>query len=216
MPEDALEVVRLRNNFYRDNYRRVVGALLALILINFVLIGVVFYQISDRPSPQYFATSTDGKITPIYPLSEPMMAPTELLQWASRAAVAAYTYNFVDYREALQRVQNNFTPDGWTYFEDALKSSRNLESVVAKKLVVSAVATAAPVILDQGVVSGRYAWKVQMPILITYQSANEQTQQPVIVTMVVSRVPTVNMPRGIAIASFVSATGRPINSPGSP
>lgn len=208
MVDDALELVRLRNNFYRDNYRRVVSALLAMVIINFLLILTVFYQIANRPSPQYFATSTDGKITPLYPLSEPMIAPTELLQWASRAATAAYTYNFVDYREALQRVQNNFTPDGWTYFEEALKGSRTLEAVIAKKLVVSAVATAAPVIVDQGVINGRYAWKVQMPLLVTYQSASEQTQQPVVITMVVTRVPTVNMPRGIAIASFVSSAGR--------
>lgn len=206
MAEDALELVRLRNNFYRDNYRRVVGALLVLLLVNFILVGVVFYQIYDRPSPQYFATSVDGRITPIFPLSEPMVPPSELLQWASRAAVAAYTYNFVDYREALQRVQNNFTPDGWKSFEEALIGSRILETVVAKKLVVSAVATAAPVILEQGVINGRYAWKIQMPLLVTYQSASEQTQQPVIVTEVVTRVPTFNLPRGIAVASFVVST----------
>lgn len=208
MAEDALELIRLRNNFYRDNYKRVVTAIFVLLFINFALAGIVFYQITNRPVPQYFATSADGRIVPLYPLSEPMVAPTQLLQWASRAAIAAYTYNFVDYRNALQRVQNNFTPDGWKYFEDALKGARTLEAVLAKKLVVSAVATAAPVILDQGVINGRYAWKVQMPLLVTYQSASEQTQQPIVVTMVVSRVPTVNMPRGIAIASFISSTGK--------
>ena len=107
----------------------------------------------------------------------------------------------------MQRVQNNFTPDGWKYFEEALKGARTLETVLAKKLVVSAVATGAPVILEQGVINGRYAWKVQMPLLVTYQSPNEQTQQPIVVTMVVSRVPTVNTPRGIAIVSFVAAVG---------
>lgn len=208
MADDALELIGLRNNFYRDNYRRVVTALLALLGINFILVLVIFYLIANEPTPQYFATNTEGKITPLYPLSEPMMAPTELLQWASRAAVTAYTYNFVDYRNALQNAQNDFTPDGWTYFESALKESRQLEMVIAKKLVVSAVATAAPTIIEQGPINGRYAWKVQMPLLVTYQSASEQTQQPVIVTMVISRVPTVNMPRGIAIASFVSSTGR--------
>jgi intracellular multiplication protein IcmL len=207
MADDALELIRLRNNFYRDNYRRVVGALLLMIFINLILGAMVFYQIANRPAPQYFATSVDGRITALYPLSDPMIPPSELIQWANRAAVAAYTYNFVDYREALQQVQNNFTPDGWKYFEEALKGARTLETVLAKKLVVSAVATGAPVILEQGVINGRYAWKVQMPLLVTYQSPNEQTQQPIIVTMTVSRVPTINTPRGIAIVSFVAAVG---------
>lgn len=205
MVEDAVELIRLRNNFYRDNYRRALAAVLFLLLINIILVGIIFYQIANRPAPQYFATSTDGRITPIFPLSEPMVAPSELLQWANRAAVAAYTYNFVDYRDAFQRVQNNFTPDGWDYFVKALQDSKTLEMVTTKKLVASAVATGAPVILEQGVVNGRYSWKVQMPMLVTYQSPSEQVQQPIVITMIVTRVPTVNMPRGIAIASFVSS-----------
>lgn len=208
MADNSSEIVYLRNNFYRDNYRKVVLAVLFLLFINIVLLGIIFFQLNNKPTPKYFATSDDGRIIPLYPLSVPMIAPTELLQWATRTAVSAYTYNFVDYRDALQRVQNRFTSDGWKHFENALKSSRNLEAVIGKKLIVSSVATAAPVILEQGVINGRYAWKVQLPLLVTYQGSGEQTQQPVVVTMVISRVPTYNMPTGIAVASFVSSTGR--------
>jgi intracellular multiplication protein IcmL len=206
MVDDAVELVRLRNNFYRDNYRRVVGALMILLVIVVTLVGVVFYQIANRPEPKYFATTVDGRIMPLFSLSEAMLSPGELLQWAHRSAITAYTYNFVNYRDAMQQLQNQFTPDGWRYYEDALRTARTLEMVVAKKLVVSAVATGTPVILDQAVISGRYSWKVQIPLLVTYQSPNEQTQQTMIVTMIISRVPTVDMPKGIAIVSFVSST----------
>ena len=145
----------------------------------------------------------------LFPLSEPMLSPGELLQWAHRAAISAYTYNFVNYRDAMQQLQNQFTPAGWRYYEDALKVSRNLEMIIAKKLVVSAVATGTPVILDQAVIDGRYSWKVQIPLLVSYQSPNEQTQKPVIVMMIVSRVPTVDMPKGIAIVSFIVSEGNP-------
>lgn len=206
MVDDAVELVRLRNNFYRDNYRRVVGALMILLVIVVTLVGVVFYQIVNRPEPKYFATTVDGRIMPLFSLSEAMLSPGELLQWAHRSAITAYTYNFVNYRDAMQQLQNQFTPDGWRYYEDALRTARTLEMVIAKKLVVSAVATGTPVILDQAVISGRYSWKVQIPLLVTYQSPNEQTQQAMIVTMIISRVPTVDMPKGIAIVSFVSST----------
>ena len=206
MVDDAVELVRLRNNFYRDNYRRVVGALMVLLVIVVTLVGVVFYQIVNRPEPKYFATTVDGRIMPLFSLSEAMLSPGELLQWAHRSAITAYTYNFVNYRDAMQQLQNQFTPAGWRYYEDALRTARTLEMVIAKKLVVSAVATGTPVILDQAVISGRYSWKVQVPLLVTYQSPNEQTRQSMIVTMIVSRVPTVDMPKGIAIVSFVSST----------
>lgn len=207
MVDDAVELVRLRNNFYRDNYRRLVVSLLAVLLIVSMLVGTVLYQIMNRPEPRYFATTVDGRIMPLYPLSDPMLSPGDLLQWAHGAAVSAYTYNFVNYRDAMQKLQNQFTQDGWRYYEDALKVSRNLEMVIAKKLVVSAVATGTPVILDQAVINGRYSWKVQIPLLISYQSPNEQTQKPVIVMMIISRVPTVDMPKGIAIVSFIASEG---------
>lgn len=206
MADDAIELVRLRNNFYRDNYRRLVGSLMILLVIVVMLVGVVFYQIINRPEPKYFATTVDGRIMPLFPLSEAMLSPGELLQWTHRAAIAAYTYNFVNYRDAMQQLQNQFTANGWRYYEDALRTARTLEMVIAKKLVVSAVATGTPVILDQAVINGRYSWKVQIPLLVTYQSPNEQTQQAMVVTIIVSRVPTVDMPKGIAIVSFVSST----------
>ena len=98
-----------------------------------------------------------------------------------------------------------FTAEGWDQFINALASSNNLEAVKAKKLVVSAVATSAPVILQKGILNGRYAWRIQMPMLVTYQSASEFSQQHMTVTMLVSRVDTLNSPRGIGIAQFVSA-----------
>lgn len=204
--DDAVELVRLRNNFYRDNYRRLVGAVMFLLFIVAMLICVVFYQIYNRPEPKYFATTVDGRIMQLFSLSEPILSPGELLQWAHRASISAYTYNFVNYRDAMQQLQNQFTANGWKYYEDALRTARTLEMVIEKKLVVSAVATGTPVILDQAVISGRYSWKVQIPLLVTYQSPNDQTQQSMVVTMIISRVPTVDMPKGIAIVSFVSST----------
>lgn len=208
---DALELIRLRNNFYRDNYRRLVGMLLVMIIINFLLVGVLVYLLTHRPAPQYFATSADGRITPIYPLSQPVVNQAELLQWALQAATQAYSYNFVNYRQEFQRTAEYFTKEGWDQFQTELQASRNLETVLAKKLSVTAVATGAPVVTQQGILNGRYAWTIKVPMLVTYESASERIQQPILVTMLVTRVSTLETPRGIAIARFV-ASERPLNS----
>ncbi|MBA2654551.1 MAG: type IVB secretion system apparatus protein IcmL/DotI [Gammaproteobacteria bacterium] len=205
MPDSALEVVQMRKNFYRDSYRRVVTALLFMILVSLILSAIIYYLATHRPEPKYFATSADGRITPIYPLTAPMVSDSALLQWANQAAVAAYTYNFATYRKELQDASEFFTPEGWNDFETALQSSRNLETVINKKLVVTAVATGAPVILDRGVLNNHYSWKVQMPLLVTYESASTTIQQPILVTMLITRVSALNVPKGIAIASFVAS-----------
>ncbi|MFG0171996.1 type IVB secretion system apparatus protein IcmL/DotI [Legionella pneumophila] len=203
MAEDALTVVALRNKFYKDSQRKVILALLIAIVVNVVLASLVVYMITHPPAPKYFATSINGRITPLFPLDEPNQSDSAVLQWANQAAIAAFAYNFVNYRDELQASSGFFTAEGWDQFLGALEQSNNLDAVKAKKLVVSAVATRAPIILQKGVLNGRYSWRVQMPILVTYQSASEFTQQNNVVTMLITRVSTLNSPRGIGISQFV-------------
>lgn len=200
---EGLDLVRLRNEFYRDNFRKIVGALLLCILVLIILVSALIYIVMNPPAPKYFATDESGRITPLVALNQPNLPTATLLQWANVAAVAAYTYNFVNWRQELQAASEFFTPEGWREFLKALDESNNLKAVIAKKLVVSAVATGAPVILQEGILGERYSWKVQMPLLVTYQSANQITQQSVMVTMLITRVSTLRSPRGIGIAQFV-------------
>ncbi len=203
MAEDALTAVALRNQFYKDSQRKVILALLIAILANFILGFMLVYVLTHPPAPKYFATSINGRITPLFPLDEPNQSDSAVLQWANQAAIASFTYNFVNYRDELQASSGFFTADGWTQFLNALQQSNNLDAVKAKKLIVSAVATRAPIILQKGVLNGVYSWRVQMPILVTYQSASEFTQQNNVVTMLITRVSTLNSPRGIGIEQFV-------------
>lgn len=207
MKEDALQVVKLRNEFYRDNYRKVVAALLLSFFILLILAAGLFYIVTHPPAPRYFATSSDGRIVPLTPFKYPNLSNSAVLEWANTAATAAYSYNFVNYRQALQAAADYFTPEGKQMFFQAIKSSNNLQAVIAKKLIVSAVATGVPVVLEQGIMAGRYTWKVQIPMLITFQSASQFSQQSVTVTMLIVRVSPLESPRGIAIAQFIVSGG---------
>lgn len=209
----ALELVVYRNNFYRDNYRR----LMLICLVLLILIGLLgywaFYERTHKPAPQYFATTFDGKLIPIIPLNQPNMQDNELLLWATEAAVSAYTFNFVNYRKALQDIRMYFTKTGYQYFIKALRDSNNLEAVQNKKLVVSAAPTGAPIILKKGIYNdgsplGVYGWTVQIPMVLTYQSANEQFKQNITLDMLITRLPTLDSPKGVGIASFVVREGR--------
>jgi intracellular multiplication protein IcmL len=203
MAEDALTAVALRNNFYRDGQRKMIVVLLVSMIANVLLASMLGYIITHPPAPKYFATSINGRITPLFPLNEPNQSDSAVLQWANQAAIAAFTYNFVNYRTELQAASGFFTADGWDQFLAALQQSNNLDAVRAKKLIVSAVATRAPIILQKGILNGNYAWRVQMPLLVTYQSASEFSQQNNVVTMLITRVSTLNSPRGIGISQFV-------------
>jgi intracellular multiplication protein IcmL len=192
------------NAFYKANHRHVLGAVVLLLFTSLFLIMVMFYQIANPPQADCFAAVEDGTEKPIYPLSQPLMPPSEILQWAARVAEATHNYDFLRYRETLGLLQGRFTKDGWGSFTSALNDSKALDEVISKKLMLTAVVRDTPVMLTRGVVNGRYAWKVQIPLLITYQSASEQSQQRTVVEMVITRVPTTDAPLGIAVVSFTS------------
>ena len=212
MVDKAVELSYLRNNFYRDNYRRVLVALLVMVVTNIILALGAVYVIKNPPLPKYFATSDDGRITPLHPLSAPVLSVNALTEWATRAATASYTFDFVNFRKSLQEASQFFTGTGWNSFENALVSSNNLKLVISKKLVTTAVAQGAPVILKRGVLNGAYSWQVQLPMLVTYQSASMNVKQPLLVTMLIRRVDVGNNPAGIAIEQFIASS----NSSGPP
>lgn len=203
MAQQALKEVRLQEKFTRDGQQKLMFAMLLAVAVIFILGSMLAYIVMHPPEPKYFATSVNGRITPLTALNEPNQSDSAVLQWANQAAIAAFTYNFVNYRDELEATSVFFTAEGWQQFLEALQDSNILDQVKAKKLIVSAVATRAPIILQKGVLSGRFSWRVQMPILVTYQSASEFFQQNNVVTMLITRISTLDSPRGIGIAQFV-------------
>ena len=209
MAEDTLSAVYNRNRYYRQGQRKVVSVLLVSMGVNLLLSVLLVFMIMHPPEPKYFATSIDGHIMPLYPLSQPNQSDTAVVRWANQAAIAAFTYNFVNWHAEIEAASGFFTAEGWTAFLNSLKQSNNIAAVTAKKLVVTAVATGSPVILQKGILNGRYSWRIQLPLLVTFQSASEFAQQNNVITMLITRFDPLKSPRGIGIAQFVAspATG---------
>lgn len=210
---EALELVMLRNNFYRDHYRQLMLVCLGLLLLTFCLIFWALYERTHKPPSQYFATTYDGKLIPLIPLSQPSLTDNALLQWATEAAVASYTFNYVNYRKALQDARIYFTATGYQYFLKALQDSNNLIAVQNKKLIVSAAPTGAPVILKKGLyndgsTTGVFTWDIQLPLEIVFRSAVDTITQNVVLNMRIVRVPTLESPSGVGIATYVISEGK--------
>lgn len=213
MADDPIELVRLRNNFYRDNYRRVLGLLLLAIITVIILTVSLIYIVIHPPAPKYFATDSQGRLVEMKALTQPNLASATLLQWTNQAVVSVFTYDFVNYRQQLQNSRDYFTSEGWSNFISALKSQNIIQFVLSKKMTVNAVATGAPTIVQEGILEGaRYAWRIRMPILITYQSANQVAQQYAIATILVVRVSTLVNPKGVGIAQLLVENTNDIGS----
>ncbi|MFO1258831.1 MAG: type IVB secretion system apparatus protein IcmL/DotI [Gammaproteobacteria bacterium] len=207
-PTEFVNELVFRNNFYRDNFRRVMLFAIILVLVIIAQIGFIFFLHATRTMPSYYATTHDGKQIRLVPLDEPNLTTDALLNWVKSAAVASYSFDFVNWSESLANVKSYYTPDGYQNFMKALQSSGSLEGVRSKKLVVSAVQTGTPVILKEGPINKRYSWQVQLPMLISYQSASEVIKQDINMTMLITRVPTLESEKGIGIAQLTVIEGK--------
>lgn len=203
MKNDGLTLVLLRNMFYRDGYRLAVTALFTVIIINFVLAGLLFYQIKNPPQPRYFAITPDGRIVNNYRLDDPIFSDDHVLQWTADAIRQTFSLDFMHWTDQLQVSSNKFSPSGWTEFLKAMKQSNNLETLTKMKMVADAQVTGAPRLMQKAVLGGHYVWKVELPILVTMTNAQQVIPVPMDVTIIVMRVPVEDNPERIAINNFL-------------
>lgn len=189
----AFELIKLRNFFYRDNYRRLIAILFFMIILTLLLGYWVIYLLMHRPEPRYFATNAQGGITPLYQLSSPGVSTDYILSWAARGASTAFTFNYVQYQEQLEDAANvYFTAQGGQQFLQQLENSNDLKAVVAGKFVVTARPNAAPQLLWQGKVpsgdyKGRYGWEIELPLQLIIQNCAQLNSRYIDVKMTVVR-----------------------------
>lgn len=56
------EIARLQSDFYRDQFRKVVGWLIAAVILMFILIFTIIYFVLFQPSQSYYANTSEGRI----------------------------------------------------------------------------------------------------------------------------------------------------------
>lgn len=160
------------------------------------------------PEPGFFATTADGRIIPLVPISEPYVPQEVLLTWATQAVTQAYTFDHVHQKEQLSRMRELFTAQGFNSHRTALEDSGLWTTVAEHRLVTQVVATAPPIVTNQGVLGHRYVWRLEVPIKISYQGASSvSSPQENLAEVLVVRVPTNELPRGYAIHQLVTRPG---------
>ena len=202
----ALEAIILRNDFYHINYRTLVGINFCLALVVGLLCGFIMIQNHFKPTPTYFPTDPLGQLLPAVETNQttPTWTDNFISTWGTNTAILLNSYNFANYREALQDMRQYFTPQGYRLFLLALKESTNLDAVTADKMIVSAQPRGPLQIINKGQTSqGAYYWQVEIPMLVSYQSKLKVISQHLRMKMTILRVSTLEFQSGIAIAQIV-------------
>ena len=197
----AEQYIPKEESFYSKYYAHIVIVLMVLICLLMAVTGVLFYQLWHRPTPVFIAQQANGKKMTLTAFEEPNLLADTIVRWASKAAISAYTFNFSNYKQQLAALQPYFTEDGWQKYLIAVSGLMN--RIVKSQLFVNSIVVGAPVIANQGSLPNKgEAWRVQIPFLVTYQSANITRQENYMVVLTIVRVPTSTNPQGIGIDQF--------------
>ena len=195
-------------NWYRTQFRRAMKLALALTVALCASLGVAAILLLNQPKPQYFAATPDLRLAPMVPLDQPLLTQNGLLTWVSDTITGAMSLNFLEWREKLESIRPHFDDAAYKSFLASLQSSGVLDMIRDKRLSASAVATRAPVIIASGLVGGKATWKVEFPLIVSYESSQgvESTQR-LMATVLVCRASTAITPRGVVIQQVVLKRG---------
>lgn len=206
---DPMVAIITRNSYYRDGFRNLmVVSFFGAIAIAGLAIAIIAFIKLHQPQNKYFATTSDGRLIRMVPLNEPNLTQAALMSWVAQASTEVMTFGFHDYRRRLQEASRHFTRGGWESFTTALTQSRIIEAVEAQQQVVTTVPRSAPILVQEGVTrEGRYFWRVQLPLAVTYQSAAKSRNEFMVVEITVVRVPTLENPIGVGIDQWIGILG---------
>lgn len=196
--------VTWRGSWDRLQYKRATMVSLSALGVAFgalILCGILFVS---RPEPRYFSVTNDFRVVELQALSEPMVTDPGMLNWCSDVVVRTFSMDFLHFRQQLGDVRKFYAPDAFEGLVSSLKTSGILDLVKQKRLSVRVTLGRTPIITARGMVSGAMSWKVEVPVVSSYESSQgvENTQQ-LMATLLVQRADPRVYPDGIYVKQIV-------------
>jgi intracellular multiplication protein IcmL len=216
MVGEELQVIHLRNDFYRDGFQKMVFALGVITVAISLLIATSLYLFLVKPTPIRFATDDEWRVLPSIPVDKPYLTTANLLQWVSETFSTIFDFDFLNYSKKQLEYQHYFTENGWKKYNDLLNIYVPINSVQRSKSVIVGALNGAPFIVNQGLLAKQYGWWVQIPININFSGYDKSYTQPLILQALIVRVSTLNNLSGVVIDNLVIMNQKQNNpSPGS-
>lgn len=196
----AAEGSLTRFEVYKKAFHFMGYAAMGMAAVSAISVGTAIWALNAKPEPVYFIAREDGGVIPIVPVAQPYLNDAAVLNFAVEAITNSLTLNFANWRSQLSSASDFFErPNGWNNFLQALEGSGTLDLIRNRNLVSSVIANGA-VIVDRGPdANGRFRWIVQVPITISYQSANESRSETRMAELEIARLPTWQTSRAVGV-----------------
>lgn len=210
MAEEGMQVVQIRDDFYRDSFGKFIFIMANIGLAILVVLMTAIYLHYQKPLPIVFPVDNDFRIQSEVPLNQPYLQTTDVLQWVGNILPKVFMLDFYEYNDQVKTFNQYFTDNGWKVYLNQLNNYANYTTLQTDKLFLTAEPVGAPYVLNEGlfkegVLYGKYGWWIQMPIKITYIAPERTYTDTLTLQVLVIRVSTLNNLSGIAIENIIVA-----------
>lgn len=207
MAEEEFTIVTIEDNYYRDCFSRVLFIIGCLVASIAALIALSLYIVFTEPPPVTFGVASDWRILAPVDIQEPYLSEAELLQWVADVVPKLFDVDFLHVDDQLAALNQYFTENGYQVFLNQFNNNVDRDKLQTGKMFATNEITGAPIILNNGILSGRYAWWVQIPINISYAGMETIPSSSIKLTLLVVRTETSNNLNGVAIDNVLVEKG---------
>lgn len=208
MAEDNQIVVELQDGFYRDSFGKLVLIMATFCLSILLLIALSIYLLLDKPPPVTFPVADEWRVQQPVPVDKPYMSQPEVLQWVNDVVQKLFVLDFNNYDDQVAKLKEYFTANGWKIYLNQLNNYANYNNVQTGKLFIKLDLRGAPIILNQGLLSGKWGWWIELPVTIKYAGAVPLPNKALTLQILVTRVPTLDNLNGVAIDNIIADQGK--------
>jgi intracellular multiplication protein IcmL len=171
-PEDIDSELEVGDALWRNQKVTLTLSIILLLLVIGSNVQIASALINRFPLREFVYTQNAAAVCTFSPIDEPgFVSDASVKNYAATIAVDLNTLDFANWRSDINRVVNaSFTQEARTSYLAALKDSQILQAVLRQRYALTAIVRdESPVsIMSQGIVDGRYQWRVLVPITVSY------------------------------------------------
>jgi intracellular multiplication protein IcmL len=203
MPD--LLTITSKNSFSKDS----LVWLCLVIVIQLIFLGCqiafIVIQFNNKPEPVYFSLNKNDQLINATPLEQPGLTDAELLNWVTEAMIVSFSFNYHNYENISEKIDEYFDSAGIASYLKMITEHKQIQQVVDKKLILSGRPTAAPRVVQDGVVDGRYAWQVLLPFILKFNNQKTKVDTELTLNILIVRTSEQQASLGVKIVSVQDA-----------
>lgn len=184
------------------------GLLISLVCATVASLALA-YVMTRPPETLSYLMDEDGRIVQFSSVRDPDNTESDVLNWATARILDMHKLTFNDYMNHVGGLRNDFAPEAFIEYQNALISSKSLEKVKNDQLVMWAEPLEAPRITMAKVVNGKFTWVVEMKI-VQYMGGGKYTSTGTTLKsrMVIERTSRAHNLAGLVISKYLAEETR--------